>query len=130
MGYFSEQSIMEEEKIEDRSYSSFISQLLWRLDDLKNRYAELVELNAHCYGEDRYTDDDYRYAPANCFKTLFDVAFAIEIVKTYLNCECGIIIEEQNDNFENKNDSVIEIEQLNLFDEYYFNIVTMPQIAA
>ena len=96
MGYFSEQSIIEETHFEDYSYPSFDGQLLWRLDDLSDRYAELVELDAPCFGEDHYTNDDYRYAPVECFETLADVARAIEIAKADLECNCLIIIDDKD----------------------------------
>ena len=96
MGYFSEQSIIEETHFEDYSYPSFDGQLLWRLDDLSDRYAELVELDAPCFGEDYYTNDDYRYAPVECFETLADVARAIEIAKADLECTCLIVIEDKD----------------------------------
>ena len=118
MGYFSEQSIIEEIEFEDRSYSSFDKQLLSRLDDLKDRYTELVKLDAPCFGDDYYTKDDYRYAPVEWFETLADVARAIEIIKADFDCACSIITDEQNDDFEDEIGDMIEIEQLRLFNEY------------
>ena len=130
MGYFSEQSIIEETQFEDRSYPSFGSQLLWRLDDLNDLYAELVELDAPCYGEDRYTNDDYRYAPVECFETLADVARAIEVVKAELEYNCEIVIEDEEDAFNEIFEDTTNLSQLKMFGDIYVCIFPMPQLVA
>ena len=130
MGYFSEQSILEEYELEDYSYPSFDSQLLWRLEDLNDRYTELVDLEAPCYGEDHYTNDDYRYAPVECFETLADIARAIDVVKAALKCNCDVMIDDEDDVC----DEIIEDEtaplQLKMFDDTCLYIVPMPQLVA
>ena len=130
MGYFSEQSILEEYELEDHSYPSFDSQLLWRLDDLNDRYSELIEQNAPCYGEDHYTNDDYRYAPVECFETLADVARAIEIAKANLECECLVAIADKDDVCDEIFGDETAPLQLKMFDEACLYIVPMPQLVA
>ena len=41
MGYFSENQIELQDKYSDQSYHGFEDQLLWRYEDLKDRYLEL-----------------------------------------------------------------------------------------
>ena len=130
MGYFSEQSIIEETQFEDRSYPSFGSQLLWRLDDLNDRYSELIEQNAPCYGEDHYTDDDYKYAPVECFETIADVARAIEIAKVDLECECLVAIDDKDDVCDEIFGDETAPLQLKMFDDTCLYIVPMPQLVA
>ena len=130
MGYFSEQSILEEYELEDHSYPSFDSQLLWRLDDLNDRYSELIEQNAPCYGEDHYTNDDYRYAPVECFETLADVARAIEIAKANLECECLVAIDDKDDVCDEIFGDETAPLQLKMFDDTCLYIVPMPQLVA
>lgn len=130
MGYFSELSILEEYELEDHSYPSFDSQLLWRLDDLNDRYSELIEQNAPCYGEDHYTNDDYRYAPVECFETLADVARAIEIAKANLECECLVAIDDKDDVCDEIFGDETALLQLKMFDEACLYIVPMPQLVA
>ena len=130
MGYFSEQSILEEYELEDHRYPSFDSQLLWRLDDLNDRYSELIEQNAPCYGEDHYTNDDYRYAPVECFETLADVARAIEIAKANLECECLVAIDDKDDVCDEIFGDETAPLQLKMFGEACLYIVPMPQLVA
>ena len=79
MGYFSEKQIDIQEKYTDPSYHGFEDQLLWRYEDLKDRYLELLDIDAPASGDDCFTTDDYRYAPIHCFKTIRDVWRAMEI---------------------------------------------------
>ena len=130
MGYFSELSIIDETQFEDHSYPSFDSQLFWRLDDLNDRYDELVELHAPCCGEDHYTNDDYRYAPVECFETLADVARAIEVVKAELECNCEIVIEDEDDAFDEIFEDTNVPLQLKMFDDTSVYIFPMPQLVA
>ena len=94
MGYFSEQQIIPPEKDKDQSYYGFEEQLIWRYDDLKERYFELLDMDAPRSGDDLFTPDDYRYAPIRCFKTLRDVWCAMEIAKEDLEIKCGITVPE------------------------------------
>ena len=65
----------------DRSYHGFEEQLLWRYEDLKERYSRLLRANAPVHGDDYFSKNDYRYSPIDCFNTLSDVYRAMEIVK-------------------------------------------------
>lgn len=94
MGCFSKLNLGIQENDIDRSYPSFEDQLLWRYEDLKNRYMELIEVAAPAVGDDYFNSDDYRYAPVECFKTLSDVYRAIEIAKSDLESKCGIIVRD------------------------------------
>ena len=130
MGYFSELSIIEETQFEDHSYPSFDSQILWRLDDLNDRYDVLVESHAPYCGEDHYTNDDYRYAPVECFETLADVARAIEIAKADLECECLVAIDDKDDVCDEIFGDETAPLQLKMFDDTCLFIVPMPQLVA
>jgi hypothetical protein len=94
MGYFSKLNLGIQENDIDRSYPSFEDQLLWRYEDLKNRYMELIEVAVPAARDDYFNSDDYRYAPVECFKTLSDVYRAIEIAKSDLERKCGIIVRD------------------------------------
>ena len=84
MGYFSELDLTRKTEYVDRSYHGFEEQLLWRYEDLKNRYQALLNSDAPTSGDDYFTTDDYRYAPIQCFKTIRDVWRAMEIAKEEL----------------------------------------------
>ena len=86
MGYFSENQIELQDKYSDQSYHGFEDQLLWRYEDLKDRYLELLDIDAPPSGDDYFSAYDYRYAPVQCFKT-----------------KCDIIVREDG-NIENKDD--------------------------
>lgn len=94
MGYFSELNLHKQEDYIDRSYPSFEDQLLWRYEDLKNRYQELADSDAPTTGDYYFVTDDYRYAPIECFKTLRDVYRAMEIIKSDLESKCGIVVRD------------------------------------
>ena len=84
MGYFSELDLTNRENYIDRSYHGFDEQLLWRYEDLKERYSRFLREGAPINGDDYFSKNDYRYSPINCFNTLSDVYRAMEIVKTTL----------------------------------------------
>ena len=94
MGYFSELDIINRENYTDRSYHGFEEQLLWRYEDLKERYSLLSRDGAPINGDDYFTKNDYRYAPLECFNTLSDVYYAMEIAKEDLEEKCDIIIDD------------------------------------
>ena len=94
MGYFSEKQIESQDKYLDRSYHGCEDQLLWRYEDLKDRYRELLESGAPMCGDDYFSKDDYRYAPIEHFTTLADVYHAMEIAKEDLEIKCDIIVCE------------------------------------
>ena len=94
MGYFSELDLINRENYTDRSYHGFEEQLLWRYEDLKERYSLLSRECAPMHGDDYFSKNDYRYAPIECFNTLSDVYRAMEIAKEDLEEKCDIIIDD------------------------------------
>ena len=120
MGYFSENQIELQDKYSDQSYHGFEDQLLWRYEDLKDRYLELLDIDALASGDDCFTTDDYRYAPIHCFKTIRDVWCAMEIAKEDLAEKCNIIVHEDG-SIENKNDDEEDPDQITMFE-----IVLLP----
>ena len=95
MGYFSELDIINRENYIERSYHGFEEQLLWRYEDLKERYSLLSREGAPMHGDDYFTKNDYRYAPLECFNTLSDVYRAMEIAKEDLEEKCDMIIDDE-----------------------------------
>lgn len=94
MGYFSELDLTRKTEYVDRSYHGFDEQLLWRYEDLKDRYRVLLDMDATISGDDYFTTDDYRYAPVQCFKTIYDIWRAMEIAKEDLEEKCNIIVRD------------------------------------
>ena len=94
MGYFTELDLINRENYTDRSYHGFEEQLLWRYEDLKERYSLLSREGAPMHGDDYFSKNDYRYAPLECFNTLSDVYRAMEIAKEDLEEKCDIIIDD------------------------------------
>ena len=68
--------------------------MLWRYEDLKERYSLLSREGAPINGDDYFSKNDYRYAPLECFNTLSDVYRAMEIAKKDLKEKCDIIIDD------------------------------------
>ena len=120
MGYFSELDLTRKTEYGDRSYHGFEDQLLWRYEDLKYRYLELLDMDAPISGDDYFTTDDYRYASIHCFKTIRDVWRAMEIAKEDLAEKCNIIVHEDG-SIENKNDDEEDPNQITMFE-----IVLLP----
>ena len=120
MGYFSEKQIDIQEKYTDQSYHGFEGQLLWRDEDLKDRYLELLDIDAPASGDDYFTTDDYRYAPIHYFKTICDVWRAMEIVKEDLATKCDIIVCEDG-TIENKDNEEEDPNQITVYE-----IVLLP----
>ena len=94
MGYFSELDLINRENYTDRSYHGFEEQLLWRYEDLKERYSLHSRECAPMHGDDYFSKNDYRYAPIECFNTLSDVYRAMEIAKEDLEEKCDMIIDD------------------------------------
>ena len=94
MGYFSELDLNNKENYIDRSYHGFEEQLLWRYEDLKERYSLLSREGAPINGDDYFSKNDYKYAPIECFNTLSDVCRAMEIAKEDLEEKCDMIIDD------------------------------------
>ena len=95
MGYFSELDLINRENYTDRSYHGFEEQLLWRYEDLKERYSLLSREGAPMHGDDYFSKNDYRYAPIECFNTLSDVYRAMEIAKEDHEEKCDMIIDDE-----------------------------------
>ena len=95
MGYFSELDLINRENYTDRSYHGFEEQLLWRYEDLKERYSLLSREGAPMHGDDYFSKNNYRYAPIECFNTLSDVYRAMEIAKEDLEEKCDMIIDDE-----------------------------------
>ena len=91
---FSELDLINRENYTDRSYHGFEEELLWRYEDLKERYSLLSRDGAPMHGDDYFTKNDYRYAPIECFNTLSDVYRAMEIAKEDLKEKCDMIIDD------------------------------------
>ena len=94
MGYFSKSELTHKEKHIDQSYHGFEEQLLWRYEDLKDRYRELLNMGAPVTGDDHFSRDNYRYYPIASFTTIEDVYCAMEIAKEDLEDKCGIIVRD------------------------------------
>lgn len=90
MGYFSNFTIDEDICHHDVSITSPEQQLLWRLDDLRDRLDELKISGALYGGMCCYTESDLRYAPTGYFNTLYDVETAIELAVEDLRNKYGI----------------------------------------
>ena len=120
MGYFSGKQIESQDKYLDHSYHGFDEQLLWRYEDLKDRYLELLDIDAPASGDDYFTTDDYRYAPIHYFKTIRDVWRAMEIAKEDLATKCNIIVHEDG-SIENKDNDDEDPDQISMIE-----IVLLP----
>ena len=94
MGCFSELDIIKHKEIEDKSSPSFDEQLTWRYEALRERYLDARNTDAPVLGDDRFSSDDYRYAPLECFKTTSDIWRALEIAREDLESKCGIVPQE------------------------------------
>ena len=93
MGYYSKWIIGKESECRDHSYPGFEEQLLWRYEDLRERYFELLDIGAPHFGEERFSVNDYRYCPINEVKTVQDVYRALEIARDDLEEKCGILVD-------------------------------------
>ena len=120
MGYFSENQIELQDKYSDQSYHGFEEQLLWRYEDLKDRYQALLNIDAPTCGDDYFSKDDYRYAPIEYFTTLADVYHAMEIAKEDLEEKCNIIVREDG-SIAKKDDDEEDPNQITIFE-----IVLLP----
>ena len=115
MGYFSELDITKKTEYIDRSYHGFEEQLLWRYEDLRDRYFTLLDSDAPCVGDDYFSMDDYRDAPIECFKTIADVYRAMEIAKEDLWNKCDMVVRDDG-SIEKMEDDEEDPNQLNVFE--------------
>ena len=87
MGYFSEYALVSEE---ERGYPSPLSQLLWRLDDLQDRYEALMWESAPYSNGVRLSTADLRFALPEDLDTLGQVEDAIRLAQEDLYADYGI----------------------------------------
>jgi hypothetical protein len=120
MGYLSKLNATMNEEYADQSYHGFEEQLLWRYEDLKDRYQALLNIDAPACGDDYFSKDDYRYAPIEYFTTLADVYHAMEIAKEDLAEKCDIIVREDG-SMAKKDDDEEDPNQITMFE-----IVLLP----
>ena len=120
MGYFSELDLTRKTEYVDRSYHGFEEQLLWRYEDLKNRYQALLNSDAPTSGDDYFSKDDYRYVPIEYCVTLADVYRAMEIAKEELETKCDITVREDG-SIAKKDDDEEDPNQITMFE-----IVLLP----
>lgn len=92
MGYFSNLAIAYPVCGYDHSFTSPEQQLLWRLDDLRDRLDELKTLGAQDCGSVSYLKDDLRYAPTGYLNRIFDVEAAIKLAVDDLKNKYGIYV--------------------------------------
>ncbi len=95
MGYFSTLD-MESGRI-DYSYPSPERQLLWRLDELKERLCELRKRGAHIFGERVLSDDDLRYALPENLSCAEHVRKAIVIARSDLYAKYDVMTPEEEE---------------------------------
>ena len=120
MGYLSKLNATMNEEYADQSYHGFEEQLLWRYEDLKNRYSELLDSNAPCTDDCHFSIVDYRYAPVEYFKTIADVYRATEIAKEDLWSKCKIAVKDDG-SIENAKEDEEDPNQITIFE-----IVLLP----
>ena len=101
MGYYSNLAIEEVACHHDVSITSPEQQLLWRLDDLRDRLDELKRSGGLYGGVCSFTKSDLRYAPPGYFTTIYDIECAIELAIVDLKNKYKI----EADNEVCKNDS-------------------------
>lgn len=121
MGYFSELDLTKAEERADQSYHSFEAQLSERYDALKERYSNLSDADAPWGGDDVFSDDDYRYAPTEYFKTIGDVYRAMEIAKEDLFSKCKLTVRNDESIERVQEDDEEDPDQLEVFE-----IVLLP----
>ena len=123
MGYFPKLAIGKECEHKDRSYPGFEQQLLWRYEDLCERYFELLDIDAPCFGEARFSVNDYRYCPINAFTSVQDVYRAMEIAKDDLEEKCGITVdlptEERLNEEEERDDDQVTLLEIVLLPSWF-----------
>lgn len=94
MGYFSNLTIDYLGDYEDHSYPSPERQLLWRLDDLKDRMKELISEGTAYRNGYIYSENDIRYALPEHLCDIYKVERAIELAKEDLLNKYGINVYE------------------------------------
>ena len=69
----------------DRSYPSPLEQLVWRIEDLKLRLAELSEKHSGIFNFSRIPEEEIECVLPKCFSNTIDVLKAIELAKQKLS---------------------------------------------
>ena len=103
MGYFSMLQLELDE--EDNSYPSPEQQLFWRLEDLKNRLQVLNKKGASYRSGYYLLDDDVKYALPEDLHCVYYVERAIELAKRDLKNNYGIIIDEDEEQIDNEEET-------------------------
>lgn len=98
----------------DQSYHGFEEGLIWRYEDLRERWRELSDADAPAVGEDHFSREDDLYAPTDCFWTLADVYRAMETVREVLEDEYGIVVREDGSVADKDEDE--DPDQITVFD--------------
>lgn len=96
MGYFSSLAIDLSARCYDHSVTTPEQQLLWRLDDLRDRLDEIKSTGGLYGGVCSYTKNDLRYVLPGCFHTVYELELAIELaIDDLKNKYCIQISEEE-----------------------------------
>ena len=94
MGYFSRTDLTQRKEYTDRTYPSFEHQLIWRWEDLRERYQSLLRAGAPYHSESYFSHHDYRYAPAEAFTAVSDVLRAMETARKDLEEKCHLAVRD------------------------------------
>lgn len=103
MGYYSNVTLTNDYVYEDHSYTPPEKVLLWRIEDLQGRLAEVSVKKRRCEDRITFSEDDLRYVLPEHFVTAGDVKAAIELAIADLKNKCGIDISE-NTNYKIRRD--------------------------
>ena len=87
MGYYAKYAQPGEE---ERGYPSPLAQLLWRLDDLQDRYEALIQDGAPCDNGERSAAEELRFVLPTDLATVGEVIGAIHLAQEDLYAEYGI----------------------------------------
>ena len=112
----------------DRSFPLPEAQLFLRLEELVERCKELVRADAPSESWTRFTEDEFRFASPDCFKSIIDVKKAIELAISDLRDNYGIDIGAVNETNTPAPKGVPE-SQISLFDVITFQTPD-PTVAA
>lgn len=98
MGYFSDIEVEYEKSNNDYSYNSPEMQLMWRLEDLRNRLKELQKAGTMYRNEDEGIHlgvEDIRYTIAEHLGCVADIELAIDLAVSDLLTKYGIDATEK-----------------------------------
>ena len=111
MGYFSELDLYNKECAENKGYRSYIDQLLWRYEGLKERYSLLYSSGASCFTDDRFSTSELKYSPVDSFKSLHSLRLAIQLAEQTLEGYGASLdeLEEPSSELSEKQISIFEI---------------------